>query len=108
VGSFIKAGLVASTLVIRHAERNEDPVSTAHNFGSHRSSSSAQPTNLSKLATTTMSDEEDIAALVIDNGSGMCKGTSLFFECERIGGHRPRSQRPERYTAKQHWTDFVL
>jgi hypothetical protein len=23
-----------------------------------------------------MSDDEDIAALVIDNGSGMCKGTS--------------------------------
>lgn len=24
--------------------------------------------------TTTMSDDEEIAALVIDNGSGMCKG----------------------------------
>jgi hypothetical protein len=24
-----------------------------------------------------MSDDEDIAALVIDNGSGMCKGMSL-------------------------------
>jgi len=27
-----------------------------------------------------MADDEDIAALVIDNGSGMCKGTS--FACE--------------------------
>jgi len=24
-----------------------------------------------------MADDEDIAALVIDNGSGMCKGTSF-------------------------------
>ena len=26
----------------------------------------------------TMADDEDIAALVIDNGSGMCKGTLRF------------------------------
>lgn len=26
----------------------------------------------------TMADEEDIAALVIDNGSGMCKGGSFI------------------------------
>ena len=25
-----------------------------------------------------MSDDEEIAALVIDNGSGMCKGMSMF------------------------------
>ena len=31
-----------------------------------------------------MADDEDIAALVIDNGSGMCKGTSEMAE-DRIG-----------------------
>ena len=25
-----------------------------------------------------MADDEDIAALVVDNGSGMCKGEELF------------------------------
>jgi hypothetical protein len=29
-----------------------------------------------KKTNATMSDDEDIAALVIDNGSGMCKGTT--------------------------------
>jgi hypothetical protein len=28
---------------------------------------------------TTMAEEEEIAALVIDNGSGMCKGACFFF-----------------------------
>ena len=27
-----------------------------------------------------MADDEDIAALVIDNGSGMCKGTLLEYD----------------------------
>jgi hypothetical protein len=31
-------------------------------------------TSFSDTNTSTMSDDEDIAALVIDNGSGMCKG----------------------------------
>ena len=26
-----------------------------------------------------MADDEDIAALVVDNGSGMCKGKKLYF-----------------------------
>jgi hypothetical protein len=31
-----------------------------------------------------MADEdEDIAALVVDNGSGMCKGTMLWRNCYR-------------------------
>ena len=33
-----------------------------------------------------MADEEDIAALVIDNGSGMCKGTLLLVLACRIFG----------------------
>lgn len=32
------------------------------------------PIQYNKQLITIMSDEEDIAALVIDNGSGMCKG----------------------------------
>jgi hypothetical protein len=31
-----------------------------------------------KSTNATMADEEDIAALVIDNGSGMCKGGSFI------------------------------
>ena len=31
-----------------------------------------------------MADDEDIAALVVDNGSGMCKGKS--FTWRRVGG----------------------
>jgi hypothetical protein len=31
-------------------------------------------------------DEEDVAALVIDNGSGMCKGASsaMFYNCSEV------------------------
>ena len=33
-----------------------------------------------------MSDDEDIAALVVDNGSGMCKGKiKLAFELDNCG-----------------------
>jgi hypothetical protein len=40
-------------------------------------------------------DEEDVAALVVDNGSGMCKGTLVISYCvfqvvERERGHRGR------------------
>ena len=33
-----------------------------------------------------MADEEDIAALVIDNGSGMCKGKLNIFRTQSHGG----------------------
>jgi hypothetical protein len=39
-----------------------------------------------------MADEEDIAALVIDNGSGMCKGTtwhSFGFAAPFVDGVQP-------------------
>ena len=37
-----------------------------------------------------MSDDEDIAALVVDNGSGMCKGEiKLAFELDNCGFDYP-------------------
>ena len=37
-----------------------------------------------------MSDDEDIAALVVDNGSGMCKGKiKLAFELDNCGFDYP-------------------
>jgi hypothetical protein len=33
---------------------------------------------------STMSEEEDIAALVIDNGSGMCKGMYFLWNCSGL------------------------
>lgn len=38
-----------------------------------------------------MADDEDIAALVIDNGSGMCKGTSLSSRGKRHSVRRGRA-----------------
>ena len=37
-----------------------------------------QPATQNHHQPITMADDEDIAALVIDNGSGMCKGTFRF------------------------------
>lgn len=34
-----------------------------------------------------MSEEEDIAALVIDNGSGMCKGMYMHWNCNDCFDH---------------------
>jgi len=49
------------------ARRNNTRRQEPHTF------SSCTPT------TGTMAEEEDIAALVIDNGSGMCKGVLSLF-----------------------------
>lgn len=42
-----------------------------------RTKQPSTPTLPRYLRKFTMADEEDIAALVIDNGSGMCKGTQI-------------------------------
>jgi hypothetical protein len=47
---------------------------------------------LSTTNTATMSDDEDIAALVIDNGSGMCKGTLWEADC-RVRNDEARFRR---------------
>ena len=66
----IQRGLRDEKTWLGRHKTNQDLTSISHKF--QKKFRHKHPFRL--IQTTKMADEEDIAALVVDNGSGMCKG----------------------------------